>query len=89
MSDPRPTTEEQVKDWVAGDPKCPSASGECCPDFSCCDASLLAPREVREEFAKAFKEGDRKTMDHLCMRFLGGFVDTLDADVHIAGTGDA
>ena len=56
----------QLREWVAGrpwhNPWSPNAdapdytnkaSGECCPDFSCCRPGLLWPRKKREAFANA------------------------------------
>jgi len=75
------TPKEQLRLWVAGDSRCPNTHNECCPDFSCCDPKLLAPLARRQAFVQA-KGAERNKM---LMGFLGGFTDTLDADVHLAG----
>jgi hypothetical protein len=61
------TSEEQVKLWVEGDPRHNSVRDECCPDFSCCDPSSLAPLEERQRFAAANDEDRHKML----MMFLG------------------
>jgi hypothetical protein len=61
------SSDEQLRRWVAGEPVHNNERGECCPDFSCCEPSLLAPQEVREEFAAA--DEDKQYM--MLGQFLG------------------
>ena len=44
------TCDEQIALWVNGESVHNSAREECCPDFSCCQPSLLWPKEMREMF---------------------------------------
>ena len=44
------TPEKQLKAWVEGVPLCPNSVGNCCPDFSCCQPSLMWPLEKRRAF---------------------------------------
>jgi hypothetical protein len=55
------TSEEQLDLWVMGKPIHNEESGECCPDFSCCDIDLLAPLDERIAFKNA-NEGVRISM---------------------------
>lgn len=64
------TCEEQLAEWVKGNPIHNTGRDECCPDFSCCQPELLAPLEVREKFAKA---DDEARMGFL-MHFMGAAV---------------
>ncbi len=77
------TSEEQLDRWVAGESVHNEERGECCPDFSCCEPSLLAPFATREAFARA-SDGERAGM---LMGFLGAGMAILapDKKVHIAG----
>lgn len=87
-------SEYQLSEWVEGRPwhnpfdhdgtrhDGDTTKGECCPDFSCCNPNMLAPRKAREAFAKA-DEGVRFEMLGM---FLGGALqDATDAKIHIAG----
>jgi hypothetical protein len=60
---------------------------ECCPDFSCCNPELLAPKEVRELFYKARLEDNNKITDRLLGEFLSKLIATIPSKpkVHIAG----
>lgn len=63
---PVTTIDEQLRLWVLGDPRHNVERDECCPDFSCCEPSLLAPKNVREAFVAAD--------DDTRFSFLGGFL---------------
>ena len=83
--------EHQLSEWVAGRPwhnpfdhddvrhDGDTMRGECCPDFSCCRPSMLAPKEAREAFAKS---GDSERMGMLGM-FLSGAVSDATKDTEI------
>lgn len=60
------TLDEQLALWVAGDARCPSDRDECCPDFGCCNPTLLSPPEVRQRFFAA--------QHHERMQMLGNFL---------------
>ncbi|WP_170759919.1 hypothetical protein [Ruegeria lacuscaerulensis] len=90
----RQACEYQLSEWVAGRPwhnpfnhdntrhDGDRSEGECCPDFSCCNPDMLAPKEAREAFANA---GDDTRFEMLGM-FLGNMAQSeTDAKVHIAG----
>lgn len=68
------TREEQLKEWVEGNSIHNEENDVCCPDFSCCEPKLLASRAEREAFAKAYKEGDERTVDNMLMMFLGAML---------------
>ena len=82
----------QLSEWDKGNPIHNDIDGECCPDFSCCQPKLLQPKEVREAFAAAEKEGK----EDLKMSMLGTFLGTVIENhlskkedppkVHIAGS---
>lgn len=71
----------QLAEWVKGNPV--HAEHGCCPDFSCCKPSLLAPVEVRQKFAAA----DDKTRTMFLIGFLGAAMAEagLAKKVYIAG----
>ncbi len=78
--------DKQTLEWVRGNPIHNKIDNECCPDFSCCDKSLLAPPEVRQVFYNAYLKDDDKTKSRLLGEFLGKFIETIpDKRVHIAG----
>jgi len=62
--------DEQLALWVSGESVHNSARDECCPDFSCCQPSLLQPPEVRQAFADASPDEREKWL----MVFLGSAV---------------
>lgn len=74
------TSDEQLTLWLNGKPV---HAEQCCPDFSCCSPELLAPVEVREIFAEAFRQRN----DAVTMRMLGTFLEAAfsDKNVYIAG----
>lgn len=76
------TSDEQLAGWLAGEPSCPNDAGECCPDFSCCQPSLLADETVRRRFKEATDE-ERHAM---LFGFLGAAMALMtDGDVYVAG----
>lgn len=48
--------EEQLDEWVKGNPIHNKIDDECCPDFSCCKPELLASDEHRKAFKAANDE---------------------------------
>lgn len=80
------TSDEQLEQWVAGNPVHNHDRDECCPDFSCCQPKLLAPKEVREKF----RDADDQTREGILMHFLGACIAAATDEpekVHIAGQG--
>lgn len=86
----------QLEEWVKGNPIHNKVDKECCPDFSCCKPEALQPKDIRETFKgvclKADEEGFNKeyhpyydTKIAMLMGFLGNsFSDELSAKkVHI------
>lgn len=59
---------EQLASWVEGKPI--HLPEQCCPDFSCCRPELLAPKEVREVFAAAYKADNEAVKMRMLMGFL-------------------
>jgi len=62
------TEEEQLVRWVRGESchvkrdRKPPNDWECCPDFSCCNPSLLQPLEVRETYVISDVHGRGKLL---------------------------
>jgi len=75
----------QLEQWVAGNPMHNKAKGECCPDFSCCNGSPIAPKPVRERFQKAVQDGDDKTKMEMLGMFLGEAFASAKKKVYVAG----
>jgi hypothetical protein len=69
------TKDEQLSQGLDGHPQCPNASGECCPDFSCCKPELLAPIEAR----RAFINGTEEQRARWLMSFLGAAIAAHDS----------
>ena len=61
--------EDQLTEWVKGNSIHNQEKDECCPDFSCCTGKI-APKDVRERFAKAYYKKDEKTQNEMLMMFL-------------------
>lgn len=66
------TPEEQLKEWVKGNPIHNKERDECCPDFSCCTGKI-APVEERRRFVRAFQENNQEVI----MDMLGMFLTRL------------
>jgi len=77
------TSDKQLAEWLKGKPIHNDERDECCPDFSCCQPSLLVDQATREAFADADEE--------LRMSMLGMFLGRAMAlagaekEVYIAG----
>ena len=54
------TPAEQLEAWADGRSICPSTTGECCPDFSCCRPKLGWQLERRAAFVAADQETREK-----------------------------
>lgn len=80
------TSDEQIIEWVKGNSLCPNDSGECCPDFSCCQPELLADEVTRI----AFSNGTKETRNSLLGGFLGFAMEKAakGKKVYIAGIND-
>jgi len=84
---------EQLIRWVDGESRHDDLGDRCCPDFSCCQPRLQAPRDVREQFMLAWEQNDNGTvMDMLAMFFCRAFGDheirfVRASDAGIYGTG--
>lgn len=61
--------EDQIDEWVKGNPIHDKEHNVCCPDFSCCTGEI-APLEVRKRFAKAFYEDDFETISQMMIIFI-------------------
>ena len=76
--------EEQLDEWVKGNPIHNKEKDICCPDFSCCRGKEnIADKEVRERFAKAYYAKDEETQNQMLMMFLGSLLN--DSNIYIAG----
>ena len=80
------TSDEQLAEWVKGNPQCPNDRDECCPDFSCCTPELLADEDMR----KAFAVGDEEVRLSMLGMFLGAALAKMgkDKDVYLSGFDD-
>lgn len=80
------TSRDQLIEWVAGRSKHrgPRSSGECCPDFSCCEPALLALPSERTAFFQASKD-ERWPM---LLQFLGRLLALHQVNARIAGAPD-
>jgi hypothetical protein len=61
----------QLNRWLRGERVHLWMPDLCCPDYSCCHAELLAPREERELYIEAHNHGDITTVTRLDAMFLG------------------
>jgi hypothetical protein len=75
---------DQLDQWVMGNSIHNKERDECCPDFSCCGEEI-APKDVRERFAKAYYDGDEETQHQMLMMFLGGMIKKSCTNAYIAG----
>jgi len=60
------TVDEQLAEWLKGNPIHNDDRDECCPDFSCCEPLLLADQRTRQ----AFVDADWDTRYKMLMMFL-------------------
>lgn len=74
--------EEQLDQWVMGNPIHNNERDECCPDFSCCNGSMASEKE-RKRFAKAYYEGDEEVQFQMLIMFLSNAF--KDKNIHIVG----
>lgn len=80
---------EQLNKWVAGEPIHNDELEECCPDFSCCQPSLLASEKERRMFRDAYIQSNQDVMDKMLMMFLGAALPSMFPDKKIYVAGDA
>ncbi len=74
------TSDEQLAQWLKGNPVHNDIRDECCPDFSCCDPELLASEEER----KTFVDANDETRHMMLMGFLAAMMTNEDKKVYIA-----
>jgi hypothetical protein len=75
------TPDEQLRRWADGDPVCPSTTGECCPDFSCCRPKLLWPEERR----RLFVQSDQPARERMLVGALTALVNDAELRAHVIG----
>jgi len=88
--------DNQLEEWVRGNPIHNSIDEECCPDFSCCSPESLQPEEIRKTFQEVCKNADKEGFnpDHhpyddakmgMLMSFMGGMLshECPDKNIHI------
>lgn len=63
------TQEEQLKLWEEGTPEHDDESDRCCPDFSCCEPDLLATKEMREAFCRAYRSRNYGALERMTVEF--------------------
>lgn len=67
----------QLEKWAAGESIHNEVDNECCPDFSCCNPSIAASIEIREDFLNA-GEDERSEM---LFRFLARMIESMGSTV--------
>ena len=77
------TSDEQLDEWVKGNPVHNKGRDECCPDFSCCQPKLLASEAVRRKF----RDADEKARMGFLWMFLGAVI-ALESDKKVYVSGD-
>lgn len=77
------SSEEQLKEWVAGNSLHNTSEDMCCPDFSCCRPSLLAPEKEREAFMSAVEHADDDAMVKFLTRFLERMMEEMGVEVQL------
>lgn len=79
----RKSVTRQLDSWLLGQPVHNTEFDECCPDFSCCQPSLMWPEEERKAFAQASDEQRMKMLVHgLSSTISSAFSDKL---VYVSG----
>jgi len=80
------TPDDQLVEWLKGNPIHNDERGECCPDFSCCQPELLADQKTRQ----AFTDADEELRMSMLGMFLGAAMTLAAAEkeVYIAGADD-
>ena len=80
------TVDEQLVEWLKGNPIHNDDRQECCPDFSCCQADLLVDHKTRWAFVDASEE---LRMSMLGI-FLGSAIEKMASEkkVYLAGFDD-
>ena len=78
--------EEQLAEWLKGNPIHNDDRDECCPDFSCCQPELLVDQRTRQAFVDA---NEALRMSMLGM-FLGNAIAlaAVEKKVYVAGADD-
>lgn len=70
---------QQLEAWVDGRSICPSTTGECCPDFSCCSPKLQWPEAKRRQYAQA----EQGTREKMLMGAVMAAVDEMGKRAHV------
>ena len=87
--------DHQLNEWAEGNPNHNLVDDECCPDFSCCNRTLLQPEEIRKTFKKVCEKADTEGFnpDHhpaydmkmsMLMNFLGSSI--KNKSVYVSGS---
>lgn len=75
------TPDEQLAEWCKGNSIHNESTGECCPDFSCCDPNLGIPIQQRI----LFRDSGEDVRFEMLMMFLGTMLSSLGVKVYLAG----
>ncbi len=78
------TPDEQLAEWLKGNSIHNDERDECCPDFSCCEPSLLADQKTRQ----AFVDGAWDVRYQMLMMFLSVGCSQMAGTGEIYVTGD-
>ena len=80
-------SKDQLEAWLKGKPYHNHESGECCPDFSCCQPVLLAPLHEREAFVRLDEKGRMPMLMTFLERALkhAAKLAGKDPDIHVIG----
>jgi len=79
------TQKKQLELWLKGTSRHDYESGQCCPDFSCCNPELLASETERKLFYDAYYRGDEEQKTMLLCGFLGALMAALGKNAYVAG----
>ncbi len=85
MVDKKTEKDKQLEQWILGNSIHNKNQDKCCPDFSCCNKKMSTPKNVRERFGKAVRDGDCKTVTEMLGMFLGQAAQTMNKNIYVAG----
>ncbi len=82
------SVDEQLDLWVSGRSVHDTEADQCCPDFSCCQPTLLAPQHEREAFARLSQEDRMPILGTFLARAFQFGVELMGSDkkIYIAGS---
>ena len=79
---------DQLEFWIGGLSLHNEETGDCCPDFSCCNPKLHAPKHERINFTRFWKEGNIAPCEIMLMNFLERSLAVTNPDLNITVLSD-